>query len=125
MHYSRMRTGTPALYHKGGSLSRREVPVQGWSLSRWEVSLQEGGLCPGVVSLQGGLCSGGVCQRDPLERDPPEGTWDQRQRPLWKEHGTRARDPLPSEGTWDQAARQEVTSYRGHNPVYRMTDRQV
>ena len=76
------------------------------------------GLCPGGVSIQGGLC---------------QGTWDQRQRPLLKEHGTRDRDPswrnmgpeteIPSEGTWDQAARQEVTSYKVPLPtVDRMTD---
>ena len=39
-------------------------------------------------------------QKPFLDRDPLEGTWDQRQR------------PLTPEGTWDQAARQEVTSYR-------------
>ena len=50
-----------------------------------------------------------------------EGTWDQRQRPLLKEHGTRDRDT--PEGTWDQAARQEVTSYKVPLPtVDRMTD---
>ena len=62
------------------------------------------------VSVQGGL-----------SRNPPEGTWDQRHRPLLKEHGTRDRDT--PEGTWDQAARQEVTSYKVPLPtVDRMTD---
>ena len=42
--------------------------------------------------------SGGLPKETP-RTDPPQGTWDQGQRP-------------PPEGTWDQAARQEVTSYR-------------
>ena len=41
---------------------------------------------------------GGPPGQRPPDRDLPEGTWDQEQRPL--------------KGTWDQAARQEVISYR-------------
>ena len=35
------------------------------------------------ISVQGVCVWGGLCQGDPTE-----GTGDQRQRPLWKEHGT-------------------------------------
>ena len=47
--------------------------------------------------------SGGSPYRDTPGQRPPEGTWDQGQRP-------------PLEGTWDQTARQEVTSYRDPPP---------
>ena len=50
-----------------------------------------------------------------LNRDPSG------QRPPWKEHGTRDRDP--PKGSWDQTQREEVTSYRDPLPhVGRMTD---
>ena len=50
--------------------------------------------------------------RGPLDRDLSPGET------LWKEHGTRYRDPL--EGTWDQSTRQEVSSYR-EPPLDRQT----
>ena len=82
-------------------------------------SIQVGCIPPACHHTQGnsirGLCQGDPStdspgqrfpRQRPLERELPEGTWDQVQRPL--------------EGTWDQAARQEVTSYRDP-PVNRMT----
>ena len=77
---------------------------------------------PAIYYTGGSLSQGGLRPGGSLSRNlPPEGTWDQRQRPPLKEHGTRDRDT--PEGTWDQAARQEVTSYRVSIPtVGRMTD---
>ena len=82
-----------ALYRTGGSLSRR------------------------LGSLSRGCLSGRVSVRETLwkehgtrERDPLEGTWDQRKRPPWKEHGTRQPDRK-----W----------HHTETPLNRMTDRQV
>ena len=122
MHSSRMHSARCLPYR--GSLSERVVSVKGGGLC-------QGGLCPGVsvwgsvwrVSVQGisvqESLSRAVCLRDPCQRDPLdrytqkdmgpeteaslEGTWDQRQRPSWrnmgpetetlqKEYGTRQPD---------------------------------
>ena len=43
------------------------------------------------VSVQGGLCPGGGSLSRDVNETPPEGTWDHRQRPPWKEHRTKDR----------------------------------
>ena len=98
MHSTRMCTVRSLLYR--GTLCPRGSPSRRW------VSLSSG-------SLSRGLCQGSLCP----------GTWEQRQRPPWKEHGTRDRNP--PEGKWDQAARHEVASYRDPLPPWTEWQTQV
>ena len=51
----------------------------------------------GVFLSRGNLCPGGLCPGGLPDRDLPEGTWDQRQKPPQKEHGTRHRVLPPKE----------------------------
>ena len=71
------------------------------ALYRTGVGVSVWGVCPGGLSIGGrSLFRGSLSGRPPVDRDPPE-------------------------GTWDQAARQKVTSYREPFPLWTewLTDR--
>ena len=59
-----------------------------------------------------GLCLGVSLTEIPLDRDTPRRNMGPETETPWKEHGTRDRDPL--EGTWDQ--RQKGVTYRDPSP---------